>query len=89
MGMVFSFLQEDNKDVLALISSLDSLIKKLKQESKIPSEYLIAFYELYQERVVDFEKNYHMPGIEVPTHIQQEYEDLLYDLILTLKVFED
>lgn len=86
---MFENLREDNKEVVAIISSLDILIARLRAKNKIPKEYLIPFYELYQERVGDFEEKFYTRDIEVPTDIQQEYEDLIYDLILTLKVFED
>lgn len=88
MVTMFRTLQEDNKDILAIIAQVDELIARLRAESKIPKEYLVPFFELYQESVGDFEERFYMRDIEVPADIQQEYEDLLYDLILTLKVFD-
>lgn len=85
---MFRTLREDNKDILAIIAQVDELITRLRAENKIPKEYLVPFFELYQESVGSFEEKFYIRDIEVSSDVQQEYEDLLYDLILTLKVFD-
>ena len=89
MDIVCKILTEDNKAVEALIDGLDRLIHRLRKSGKTPPEYRLVINELYQESVVAFIEKFTLQGVEVPPDLQEYYEDLIYNLILTLKDFED
>ena len=87
--MTYRLISEDNKQILEMIKQLDEKVLRLKQENRLPVEYLHAITEFYQEAVLPWMQNYELLDREIDPEAEQEVADKIYDLFLLLKALED
>jgi len=82
---MYKLIREDNKEIEHYVSALDSKIAKLKEEKKLPTEYLKAIHTLYLEAVIPWMNDYQFPNRE-PNEKQQE---IIIDRLLDFYNFLD
>lgn len=86
---MYKLLAEDNKQILEMIKQLDEKIIKLKQENKIPIEYLQPIVEFYQEATLPWLHRYDLLNREIDPESEKVVVDKIYNMFLLLKALED
>jgi len=88
MGIMSKILREDNEQISEMVKQLDKKILDLKVNNKIPSEYLEALVEFYQDAILPWMKQYYLVDKEIEPENEQAVQDKIYSLFLLLQVLE-
>lgn len=86
---MYKLLKEDNKQILEMIRQLDRKILQLRKANRLPSEYLQALTEFYQEATIPWMQKYELLNKEIDSDAEQEVVDKIYELFLLLQALED
>ena len=77
-------IHEDNKDIDAWISHLESLVVKLRRSNKLNTHTLKLIQDLFDNEISYYMSNYYISNIEISSKYEEQIINSLMDIISIL-----